>query len=64
MILETGSNTGQYQSTSSDNWTTTGFKFNSKLSKCANCGKVLWDYANKSGQIYEPCQCIKHIKMK
>lgn len=47
MMLETDLNTGQYQATTSDNWQTSGYKFNSKLSKCESGGKVSWDYKNK-----------------
>lgn len=48
MMLETGKETGQYELTTRSEWPTTGYKFNSKLSKCENGGKVSWDNNNKT----------------
>lgn len=59
MMLETEAESGNYEMTTRDSWPTSGYKFNSELSKCENGGELSWDNENKrvlmSGNISDKC---------
>ena len=40
MMLETDAGSGNYEMTTRDTWPTSGYKFNSTLSKCENGGEL------------------------
>ena len=50
---------GEYEATTSSEWPTDGYKFNSTLSKCENDGELAWDDVNKlvtmSGYTSDKC---------
>lgn len=48
MMLETGIETGEYEISTSDKWPSSGYTFNSELSKCENGGELSWDSVNKA----------------
>ena len=45
MMLETDN--GNYEKSTSSNWPTEGYVFNSELSRCENGGELSWDEENK-----------------
>ena len=47
MMLETESNSGNYEMTTRESWPTEGYFFNPELSKCENGGELSWDDENK-----------------
>ena len=47
MMLETKTNSGNYEMTTRDSWPTEGYIFNSELSKCENGGELSWDKEKK-----------------
>lgn len=59
MMLETEAESGNYEMTTRDSWPTSGYKFNSTLSKCENGGELSWDDVNKrvlmSGNTSDKC---------
>ena len=59
MMLETKPESGNYEMTIRDSWPTSGYKFNSILSKCENGGEISWDDENKrvlmSGNVSDKC---------
>ena len=59
MMLETGIETGEYEIATSDKWPSSGYTFNSKLSRCENGGELSWDSVNKavvmSGNASDKC---------
>ena len=59
MMLETEAESGNYEMTTRDSWPTSGYKFNSELSKCENGGELSWDDVNKrvlmSGNTSDKC---------
>lgn len=59
MMLETEAESGNYEMTTRDSWPTSGYKFNSILSKCENGGEISWDDENKrvlmSGNVSDKC---------
>lgn len=59
MMLETEAESGNYEMTTGDSWPTSGYKFNSILSKCENGGEISWDDENKrvlmSGNASDKC---------
>ena len=59
MMLETEAESGNYEMTTRDSWPTSGYKFNSILSKCENGGEISWDDENKrvlmSGNASDKC---------
>ena len=59
MMLETDAGSGNYEMTTRDTWPTSGYKFNSTLSKCENGGELSWDNENKrvlmSGNMSDKC---------
>lgn len=59
MMLETGIETGEYEMATSDKWPSSGYTFNSELSRCENGGELSWDNANKavimSGNVSDKC---------
>lgn len=59
MMLETKPESGNYEMTTRDSWPTSGYKFNSILSKCENGGEISWDDENKrvlmSGNVSDKC---------
>lgn len=59
MMLETDAGSGNYEMTTRDTWPTSGYKFNSTLSKCENGGELSWDNENKrvlmSGNTSDKC---------
>lgn len=59
MMLETEAESGNYEMTTRDSWPTSGYKFNSTLSKCENGGELSWDNENKrvlmSGNVSDKC---------
>ena len=59
IMLETGEDSGQYEMTTSSTWPTSGYVFNSELSKCENGSTLSWDDTNKqvvfSGNITDKC---------
>ena len=59
MMLETDAGSGNYEMTTRDTWPTSGYKFNSELSKCENGGELSWDNENKrvlmSGNTSDKC---------
>ena len=59
MMLETEPESGNYEMTIRDCWPTSGYKFNSILSKCENGGEISWDDENKrvlmSGNVSDNC---------
>ena len=48
MMLETGIETGEYEISTSDKLPSSGYTFNSELSKCENGGELSWDSVNKA----------------
>lgn len=40
MMLETEAGSGNYEMTTRESWPTSGYKFNSELSKCENGGEL------------------------
>jgi len=59
MMLETEAGSGNYEMTTRESWPTSGYKFNSELSKCENGGELSWDDTNKivlmSGNVSDKC---------
>ena len=59
IMLETEAESGNYEMTTRDSWPTSGYKFNSILSKCENGGEISWDDENKrvlmSGNASDKC---------
>ena len=59
MMLETKTNSGNYEMTTRDSWPTEGYIFNSELSKCENGGELSWDNEKKvvlmSGNVSDKC---------
>ena len=59
MMLETEAESGNYEMNTRDSWPTSGYKFNSILSKCENGGEISWDDENKrvlmSGNVSDKC---------
>jgi len=59
MMLETEAGSGNYEMTTRESWPTSGYKFNSELSKCENGGELSWDDENKrvlmSGNVSDKC---------
>ena len=59
MMLETEVESGNYELTTRESWPTSGYKFNSELSKCENGGELSWDDVNKrilmSGNTSDKC---------
>lgn len=59
LLLETEVGSGIYETSSSDTYPTSGYKFNSELSKCENGGELSWDDVNKkvvfSGNVSDKC---------
>lgn len=47
MNFETGSGTAVYQEATDKNWPTSGYTFNTELSKCENGSEISWDDTNK-----------------
>ena len=47
MMVETDANSKKYVQSSSNEWLTDGYVFNSTLSGCENGGVISWDYVNK-----------------
>lgn len=48
MMLETGNKTGEYKKTTASKWPTSGYRFNTTLSKCENGGELSWDDTKKT----------------
>ncbi len=46
ILLETKAGSGEYSSSSDNSWPTSGYEFNSELSKCVNGGTLTWDSTN------------------
>ena len=46
ILLETQAGSGEYSSSSDNSWPTSGYEFNSELSRCVNGGKLTWDSTN------------------
>ena len=40
IMLETGSNTNEYEASTSTSWPTEGYEFNKELSRCENGGEL------------------------
>ena len=59
MMLETEAESGNYEMNTRDSWPTSGYKFNSILSKCENGEEISWDDENKrvlmSGNVSDKC---------
>ena len=59
LLLETEVGSGIYETSSSDTYPTSGYKFNSELSKCENGGELTWDDTTKkvvfSGTTSDKC---------
>lgn len=59
LLLETEVGSGIYETSSSDTYPTSGYKFNSELSKCENGGELSWDDVNKKvvflGNVSDKC---------
>ena len=59
MMLEIEAGSGNYEMTTRESWPTSGYKFNSALSKCENSGELSWDDENKrvlmSGNVSDRC---------
>lgn len=59
LLLETEVGSGIYETSSSDTYPTSGYKFNSELSKCENGGELSRDDVNKkvvfSGNVSDKC---------
>ena len=66
MMLETEAGSGNYEMTTRESWPTSGYKFNSELSKCENGGELSWDDENKrvlmSGNVSDKCYVYFDIK--
>ena len=48
MMLETGNKTGEYKKTTASKWPTSGYRFNTTLSKCENGAELSWDDTKKT----------------
>ena len=46
ILLETQAGSGEYSSSSDNSWPTSGYEFNSELSRCVNGGTLTWDSTN------------------
>ena len=46
ILLETKADSGEYAESSNNSWPTSGYEFNSELSKCVNGGTLTWDSTN------------------
>ena len=59
MMLETEAESGNYEMTTRESWPTSGYKFNSELSKCENGSELSWDDESKtvlmSGNVSDKC---------
>ena len=46
ILLENQAGSGEYSSSSNNSWPTSGYEFNSELSRCVNGGTLTWDSTN------------------
>ena len=63
IMLETGSNTNEYEASTSTSWPTDGYEFNKELSKCENGGELSFDEETKKLQLIsdKPDKCYAYF---
>ena len=63
IMLETGSNTNEYETSTSTSWPTEGYEFNKELSRCENGGELSFDEENKKLQLIsdKPEKCYAYF---
>lgn len=63
IMLETGSNTNEYEASTSTSWPTEGYEFNKELSRCENGGELSFDEETKKLQLIsdKPEKCYAYF---
>ena len=52
IMLETASESGEYEKTTASKWPTEGYVFNTELSRCENGSTLSWDDENNRSVMY------------